>query len=124
MAGIVAAIIMPALCAVQLLVPNAATLIFPAWSQSSRNMSGGMDVMGQRLIFFAGQFVCLVVALLPALIIGGGTIFLTQWLVGLPVALILAVLPVLAVFAGELWFGVWLLGPRFERLDISAELRP
>lgn len=123
-AGIAAAVIMPALCAVQLLVPNAASLVFPAWSQTSRNLSGGMDVMGQRLILFAGQLLCLVAALLPALILGGGTIFLTQWLIGLPAALALAVLPVLAVFTFELWLGVWLLGPRFERLDISAELRP
>jgi hypothetical protein len=87
-------------------------------------MGGGMDVMGQRLIFFAGQFVCLVVALLPAVILGGGTIFLTQWLIGLPAAVALAVVPVLVVFVGEVWLGVRLLGPRFDRLDISAELRP
>ncbi len=123
-AGIATALIMPALCAVQLLVPNAATLLFPAWSQTTRNMGGGMDVLGQRLIFFAGQLVCLLVALLPALVLGGLTIFLTQWLIGLPAAIALAVVPVLAVFALELWLGVRLLGPRFERLDISSELRP
>ena len=117
-------LIMPALCAVQLLVPNAATLMFPAWSQTTRNMGGGMDVLGQRLIFFAGQLICLVFALLPAGILGGGTIFLTQWLIGLPAALLLAVVPVLMVFGFELCVGVWFLGPRFERLDISAELRP
>lgn len=118
------AVITPALCAVQLLVPNAATLMFPAWSQTSRTMGGGMDVMGQRLIFFAGQFICLIFALLPAVILAGSTIFLTQWLIGLPAAILLAVVPVLAVFGFELWVGVWFLGPRFERLDISAELRP
>ncbi|HEX2862859.1 MAG TPA: putative ABC exporter domain-containing protein [Lacunisphaera sp.] len=118
------AVIMPFLCAVQLLVPNAATVIFPAWSQSTRNLSGGMDVMGQRLIFFAGQFVCLALAMLPALLVGGGTIFLTQWLIGPTAATALAVIPVLAVFAAELWLGARLLGPRFDRLDISAELRP
>ncbi len=123
-AGAALAVIMPALCAVQLLVPNAATLIFPAWSQTGRTMGGGMDVMGQRLIFFAGQFLCLVVALLPAVVLGGGTIFLTQWLIGLPAALALAAVLVLAVFVGEVWLGVRLLGPRFEQLDISAELRP
>ena len=118
------AFIMPALCAVQLLVPNAATLMFPAWSQTNRNMGGGMDVLGQRLIFFAGQLICLVFALLPAGILGGGTIFLTQWLIGFPAAILLAVVPVLLVFGFELWVGVWFLGPRFEKLDISAELRP
>lgn len=118
------AVLMPFLCAVQLLVPNAGALLFPAWAQHSRNMTGGIDVMGQRLIFFAGQFLCLLAALLPAAAVGGATIFLTQWLVGPPAAVALATLPVLAVFAGELWLGVRLLGPRFDRLDISSELRP
>ena len=123
-AALAFALIMPALCAVQLLVPNAATLLFPAWAQTSRNLSGGMDVLGQRLILFAGQLVCLVAALLPAFLLAGATIFLTQWLIGLPAAIALAVVPVLGTFALELWLGVWLLGPRFEQLDISSELRP
>lgn len=118
------AVIMPGLCAVQLLVPNAAALIFPAWAQTTRNMQGGMDVMGQRLIFMAGQFIGLLLALLPAVLLAGGTIFLTQWLIGLPAAVVLAVVPVLAVFIGEIWLGVHWLGLKFEQLDISAELRP
>lgn len=123
-AALAFAVIVPALCAVQLLVPNAATLLFPAWAQTSRNLSGGMDVLGQRLILFAGQLVCLVAALLPAFLLAGATIFLTQWLIGLPAAIAVAVIPVLGTFAVELWVGVWLLGPRFEQLDISSELRP
>jgi ABC-2 type transport system permease protein len=122
-AGLSLAVLMPLLCAVQLLVPNAAALIFPAWSQTTRPMAGGMDVMGQRMIFFAGQFICLLLALLPAGLLGGLTIFLTQWLIGLTAAVALAALPVLLVFAGEVWLGVRLLGPRFDRLDISSELR-
>jgi hypothetical protein len=145
-AGLVAALVVPALCAVQLIVPNAAALIFPAWAQSGRNPAGGgFDVMGQRLIFFAGQLIGLVAALLPAVVLAWTTWMLTQdfgWptaLVALAVlpppvlfagdisatgALVLTALPVLAVFVGEVALGVWLLGPRFERLDISAELRP
>jgi hypothetical protein len=123
-AGGALALLMPFLCAVQLLVPNAAALVFPAWSQNARNMAGGMDVMGQRLIFFAGQLICLIFALLPAVVLAGLTIFLTQWLIGLPAAVALATVPVLLIFAGEVWLGVRLLGPRFDRLDLSSELRP
>jgi ABC-2 type transport system permease protein len=118
------AAITPALCALQLLVPNAGALLFPAWAPTGRPADGGFDVKGQRLIFFAGQFLCLILALLPAALLAALTIILTQWLLGLPGAIALSVIPVLGVLAGELWFGVWLLGPRFERLDISAELRP
>lgn len=123
-AGLSLAVIMPFLCTVQLLVPNAATVLFPAWAQNARGPHGGFDVMGQRMIFFAGQLLCLVLALLPAVLLAAATIFLTQWLVGLPAAVALATLPVILVLAGEVWLGVRLLGPRFEKLDISAELRP
>jgi len=115
--------VMPLLCAVQLLVPNAATLTFPAWAQASRNVGAGMEVQGQRLIFFAGQLFCLILALLPVVLASGLTIAITPWLIGLPAAVLLAALPAILILAGELWLGVWWLGPKLERLDISAELR-
>jgi hypothetical protein len=117
-------LILPALCALQLLVPNGATLLFPAWAQTGRSNTAGMDVMGQRMIFFVGQFICLLLALLPAVVAGGTTIFLTQWLIGTPAAVLLAALPVLAILGVELWLGVHWVGLKFEALDISAELRP
>jgi hypothetical protein len=123
-AAVSLAAITPALCALQLLVPNAGALLFPAWAQTVRPAGGGFDVMGQRLIFFAGQFLCLLLALLPAGVVGVLTVFLTRWFLGLPAAVGLAVIPILLVLVGELCLGVWWLGPRFERLDISAELRP
>lgn len=116
-------LILPPLCALQLLVPNGATLVFPAWAQTGRPAGGGMDVMGQRMIFFVGQFICLLLALLPAVLGGGLTIFLTQWLIGPSAAVLLAVVPVLAILGTELWLGVHWVGLRFEALDISAELR-
>lgn len=123
-AGALAAV-MPALCAVQLLVPNAATLLFPAWSQTGRPAAGGgMDVMGQRMIFFAGQFICLLFALIPAAVAGSATIFLTGWVIGYPAAVLLAAVPVLLIISVEVWLGVHWVGLRFEALDISAELRP
>jgi hypothetical protein len=36
----------------------------------------------------------------------------------------LSVVPVLGIFIFEICLGIWWLGPKFERLDISAELRP
>ncbi|HEV7714138.1 MAG TPA: putative ABC exporter domain-containing protein, partial [Steroidobacteraceae bacterium] len=50
------AVLVPPLCAIQLLVPNAAAVIFPAWMQTVSNRGEhGLDVMGQRIIFMAGQ---------------------------------------------------------------------
>ena len=124
-AGVVAiTVILPALCALQLLVPNAATMLFPAWAPTGRPATGGMDVMGQRMIFFIGQFLCLLLVLMPAIFTAWFTWFITQWVIGSAAAVLLAVVPVLGILALELWLGVHWIGLRFEVLDISAELRP
>ncbi len=126
-AALSVAAVLPALTAVQLLVPNAATLIFPAWAQTTRHASGGgVDVLGQRLIFFAGQMLCLLGAVLPAALVAGFIVFVGTALFDLSLAttVALSVVPVLGIFIFEVCLGVYLLGPRFEQLDISAELRP
>jgi len=114
----------PVLCALQLIIPNAAALIFPAWFQATRQRGGGIDVMGQRLIFVFGQLLVILLALLPAVVGAGLLIFATQWLVGVTAAVILATVLALTVLTAEVWCGLWLLGERFEKLDLATELRP
>jgi hypothetical protein len=120
------ATLVPPLVALQLFVPNAAALVFPAWFQATRQRGGGgIDVMGQRLIFFFAQLLTMIVALLPAVFAGAATIAVACFFFSLPpiAGVWLAATGVLAVLLGELWFGLWLLGGRFEKLDLSAELR-
>ncbi|HWA85292.1 MAG TPA: putative ABC exporter domain-containing protein [Opitutus sp.] len=114
----------PPLVALQLLVPNAATILFPGWVQTVRTPGGGIDLMGQRLIFVFGQVFIIVIALLPAAATAALLVFVTQWLIGLAVAIVFATLVVISVIIGEVGCGVWWLGHRFERLDLSSELRP
>ena len=123
-AGLCAALVVPPLCALQLLVPNAAALVFPAWFQATRQRTGGIDVMGQRIIFVFGQMLVIVLALAPAVVGAGLIVFATQWLVGLSAAVVFATLLALAVLIGEIWCGLWWLGGRFETLDLATELRP
>jgi hypothetical protein len=124
-AGICAALVVPPLCTLQLLVPNGAALLFPGWFQATRQRGGGgIDVMGQRVIFGLGQLLAMVFALLPAVVLAAGLIFVTQWLIGLPAAVVFATLAVLAILIGEVWCGLWWLGQRFEKFDLSSELRP
>jgi hypothetical protein len=119
------AAITPLICALQLLVLNGATLLFPAWFQTTRAPGGGgIELMGQRLIFVFGQLLVAVIALLPAAAAAFALIFASQWLIGLAAAIALASIAVFAVLAGEVWCALWWLGERFEHLDISAELRP
>jgi ABC-2 type transport system permease protein len=119
------ALIAPPLLAIQLLVLNAAVLIFPAWTQSAGNRAArGIEVLGERIIFVAGLFLITTIALIPAAI-GATFIFLVaKWLAGVLAAIILAAIAVVLVLSVEAWLGILWLGDRFERFDLSAELRP
>ncbi len=117
------ALLAPALAALQLLVPNAAALVFPGWFQASRTRGGGPEMIGQRMIFFFAQLLTMLFALLPAAALGAALVFIFQWLVGAVAAVCLTAVAVLAILVAEVWCGIWLLGQQFERLEISAENR-
>ena len=121
--GLAVAVIVPPLATLQLLVPNAAALFFPAWFQLSRTRGGGPEVFGQRMIFFFAQVITMLVALLPAAGMGALLFFIFQWWLGPVIAVAIAALVVLVVLTAEVWCGIWWLGQRFERLDLSTDLR-
>lgn len=123
-AGLCLAATVPVLCALQLLIPNAATLLFPAWFQSTRARGGGIELMGQRLIFVMGQLFIILLSLLPVLLGTALVIFASQWLIGLSAAVVLATALALTILAAEVACGLWWLGDRFEKLDLATELRP
>lgn len=57
---------MPPLAALQLLTPNALTVLFPAWARAVANRAEqGLDVVGQRLLFVGGQLLVTLLALMP-----------------------------------------------------------
>jgi len=117
------AVLAPPLVAIQLLVPNAAALIFPAWAQSAADRTApGIEVMGQRIIFMAGQLFVTAIAAVPA-VISAALVFLSaQWLLGRVAAAALGVATVFLLFCVEAWLGVRWLGDRFDHFDFSAEL--
>jgi hypothetical protein len=119
-----AAALTPFLCAIQVLVMNAAVVLFPAWMPQGAERGGGIDVLGQRIFFLAGLFLAMAGALLPAGIGAAALFFGTLWIVGAPAAAALGALAALAVLGVEIGLAVWFLGQRFERFDLSAELRP
>lgn len=119
------AVATPFFCALQLVIHNAIALTFPAWVQSVSNPGEhGLDVMGQRLLFLAGQILLLALALLPPLLGAAVTFFVVNWLAEPVIAGLLAALAVLTVLGAEIWAGVRWLGARFVHFDLSAELRP
>ena len=124
-APLAVAVCTPLFCALQLVIQNAIALIFPAWVQSVSNPGEhGLDVMGQRLVFLAGQILLLALGVLPALIGAAAAFFVVNWLVGPIVAGLLAWLVVLTVLGVEIWASVRWLGVRFAHFDLSSELRP
>jgi hypothetical protein len=119
------AVVAPPFIALQLLVPNAAAVIFPAWSLATGNHSErGIEVMGQRIIFMTGQLLITTLAIIPALI-GAGLVFgIVQWFGGVLIAGALAAAVICGVLSAEAWIALRWLGARFEQFDLSSELRP
>ena len=113
----------PLLCFIQLLVPNSIMVLMPGWYQASRSRAGGIEMFGQRLIFGIAQLLIALLVVAPAAFAAGLIVFSTQWLVGVGPALGLACAAVLAILASEAAVGLWWLGWRFERFDLSSEIR-
>jgi hypothetical protein len=121
--GIGLALVVPPLALLQLLVPNAAALVFPSWAEATRTRGGGPEVMGQRMIFLFAQLLTMAAVLVPAVLVGGVIIAVVQLFAGPSMAVLAASGPVVAVLFAEVAAGVWWLGRRFEKLDVAEELR-
>jgi len=119
--ALTAAIFLPALVALALVVQNATVLAFPAWFPAGRRRAVGLEQTGLRMLSFLGTSLVLALALLPAALLAGPLIlfsFKPLGLWSLPIAAALAALPVLAEAAG----GVFLLGRLFERFDPARDV--
>jgi hypothetical protein len=123
-ATLAVALLLPFVCAIEVLVMNAAVVLFPAWVPQGAGRGSGIDVLGQRIFFIAGLFLATAGALLPAAIGAAAMFFATLWFVGAPVAAALGAVAAIAVFCVEIGLAVVFIGGRFERFDLSAELRP
>ncbi len=119
--GVGAAIIAPMLNLISLVIPNASVLLFPAWMQIGREHVGGIEVIGQRLIFMLGSVLVFTFALLPAGALFGLVFFLANLFVGVVVAVPLAAVMAASVMAAEAALAIWWMGRLFERFDVSAE---
>ena len=116
-----AAVLMPFLNLISLLIPNAAVLLFPGWFQVGKDAPHGIEAMGQRIIFVLGQMVVFVLGLVPAAIgfsIGFFPLMLaTNVFAAIPVGACGAAI----ALAVESAIALLLLGKWFENFDISSE---
>jgi len=119
------AVLAPPVITLQVFLPNAATVLFPAWVQATRDRTErGIEVLGQRLIFVASQLLVTALAILPALLVGALMFLIGNLIAGPAVGTALAVIAMAALLGFEAWLGIRWLGNRFEALDVSSELRP
>ena len=110
--------LIPAVLMVLLLVQNAAALLFPAWTAIGPDRATGFEATGQRILSFVGTAFALLVAVLPAALVGGVAAIGARAL-GVAPAWTAAVWAVVgAVMLGaESYVGIRLLGPAWEKLE-------
>jgi hypothetical protein len=110
--------IAPGVILIQLLVQNALAVTFPSWVTIGP-ARGGIDVMGQRMLLMVGSILALLVAALPAAIVGGILFVALRWLTG-GAPIVLPGLAAAAVLLGEALVGSELVGAIFDRTDVTA----
>ena len=103
-----------------LLVPNLATVVFPAWFQSGREGPGGLEVMGQRLLFTFGTLLAVVISLVPAGVAFGVVWFVLQLVVSPWLAAPFGSLAGALVLLAEASLGIAWLGRLFDKIDITG----
>jgi hypothetical protein len=120
--AIVIGLLVPPVVGLMTAIPFAATLFFPSWMSSLSSAGGGVDAMGQRMIFAGGYLIVLITALLPAALVAAVPYFIVSWLSGSSAAALFAGAGAagLTLF-GELAVVIWWLGGLYERIDLSME---
>ncbi len=119
--ALAAALLLPCLSFIGILVQNAAVLLLPGWIHVGREHQRGVEAMGQRLISGIATLISLVIAAIPS-----SVLFVLMWLAGYWL-IGLAIVPIAAFVAAfgllvESVIGILLLGRLFEKFDPAKEL--
>jgi hypothetical protein len=121
--GLAAMALVPALVLAQLIIQNAAALLFPGWVSLGNQRSRGIDAMGQRFITLGGTWLVLLVALLPGAAAGAVTWFVLRFLIG-PLAIVPGAIVCAALLLVESIVATEALGAAYDRIDLLAIERP
>ncbi len=114
------ALLTPAINLTLMLIPTAATLLFPAWFKPSEVATPGLEMMGIRIVMVAGQFLVLLLALIPAAILGAAA-WMSAAMLGASLFAPLAGATAAAITLGvEACLGVVWLGRIFDHFDPSS----
>ena len=118
--GIGAALLLPCISLIGVLVQNATALLLPGWVQVERDQQRGIEAMGQRLIASISTVLFLLIAAVPAALVFAAVFFVGYGILGMaiipPASMLACVALLLEGAAAILW-----LGTLFDRFDPSKE---
>jgi len=120
--ALAAAIVLPCVDLIAMLIPNAAVLFFPAWFQLGKEGPRGFETTGQQLILMFGQLLVLALSLAPAAAAFTVVFFLSKPLLPSALSVLLGDAVAAALLLIEAGIGIRLLGGVFERFDLSGEV--
>ena len=117
--AVMAALVAPAIILAQVVIQNAAVILFPGWIPTGPTRPRGIEAMGQQMLMFAGTLLLLAVGVLPAAAVAALVGFVLYQLAGIP-GLIPAGGLFSAVLMAESALVIVLLGGVLERTDPAA----
>ncbi|MDB6059751.1 MAG: putative transporter permease, partial [Verrucomicrobiales bacterium] len=117
-----AAIVLPFLDLIAILLQNTGVILLPAWFQFDKTTPRGVETMGQQLILMFGQIVALALCLLPAALVFGAILFLSHYALPNEIGIVLGSFGAAIMMCVEVAVAIRVLGGVFERFDLSAEL--
>jgi hypothetical protein len=116
-------LIAPGVVLAQYTVHNAVAVLFPGWVPIGPNRPRGVDAAGQRLLLLIGNWLGLLLALIPGAIVIALLSFTLRRALGPVVLPIGAFVTTMAVCA-EVWAVTEWLGRAWDRLDVTSVERP
>ena len=112
-------LVTPALVLAQYTMHNAVAVVFPGWVPLGATRPRGVDAVGQRLILLIANWLGLVLALLPGILITSALSRLLRPLIG-PWIIPIGALLTTAIVVAEAVLLTEALGPVFERMDVTS----
>jgi hypothetical protein len=116
---VLAALVAPAVILAQVVIQNAAVILFPGWIPTGPTRPRGIEAMGQQMLMFAGTLLLLAAGVLPAAAVAALVGFVLYQLAGIP-GLVPAGVLFSAVLIAESALVIVLLGGVLERTDPAA----
>ncbi len=117
--GFAALVVTPAVILAQVVIQNAAVVLFPGWVAVGPARARGVEAMGQQMLMFAGTLLLLAVGVLPGVAISAAIAVVGYVAIGWA-ALVPAAVLLSALLLAETFVAIHFLGAVLERTDPTA----